>query len=171
MENRHLSAEPGHTEVLQQVLSTLQSLQKIHDGLVASVKLVEDRMIALTNLRQEGDRVSQPSRSIDREQDRFLSSDTDPLLKPVQLASSTQPPFGNNLIESSIKERELPGIPSNGATNSKIILTTYPHQSGIDPIKMIWGDADPLRRGPVVVSRAPRTIRRRNGKQKVFRDL
>lgn len=27
---------------------------------------------------------------------------------------------------------------------------------------MVWGDADPMKRGPVVVSRAPDTVRRRN---------
>lgn len=45
---------------------------------------------------------------------------------------------------------------------SRIILTTYPGQSGIDPVPMNWGDGDPLKRGPVVVSRHTKTIRRRN---------
>ena len=45
---------------------------------------------------------------------------------------------------------------------SRIILTTYPGQSGIDPVVMNWGHEDPILRGPVVVSRNPSTVRRRN---------
>ncbi|KAK8041162.1 hypothetical protein PG994_014169 [Apiospora phragmitis] len=45
---------------------------------------------------------------------------------------------------------------------SRIILTTYPKQIGIDPIPLKWGAADPKERGPVVVSRASSTIGKRN---------
>ncbi|KAM5464762.1 putative GTP cyclohydrolase [Microsporum audouinii] len=51
--------------------------------------------------------------------------------------------------------------PKRGGT-SRIILTTYPGQSGIDPIKMDWGNMDAKARGPVVVSRQYDTVRRRN---------
>lgn len=53
--------------------------------------------------------------------------------------------------------------PKRGGT-SRIILTTYPGQSGIDPIKMDWGNMDAKARGPVVVSRQYDTVRRRNGR-------
>lgn len=46
---------------------------------------------------------------------------------------------------------------------SRIILTTYPGQAGIDPVPLEWGAHDPAVRGPVVVSRQQKTIRRRNG--------
>jgi hypothetical protein len=46
---------------------------------------------------------------------------------------------------------------------SKIILTSYPGQAGVDPLPMQWGAKDPAVRGPVVVSRHANTIRRRNG--------
>lgn len=45
---------------------------------------------------------------------------------------------------------------------SRIILTTYPKQNGIDPLQLDWGAPDASRRGPVVVSRSSSTIRRRN---------
>ncbi|RYP57442.1 hypothetical protein DL770_010674 [Monosporascus sp. CRB-9-2] len=45
---------------------------------------------------------------------------------------------------------------------SRIILTTYPKQNGIDPLPLDWGAPDASRRGPVVVSRSSSTIRRRN---------
>lgn len=49
-------------------------------------------------------------------------------------------------------------------STSRIILTTYPGQSGVDPLTMNWGHEDPGQRGPVVVSRSQSTIRRRNGR-------
>ena len=51
----------------------------------------------------------------------------------------------------------------NSSASSRIILTTYPGQAGIDPIPMNWGHPDLKLRGPVVVSRSQSTIRRRNG--------
>ncbi|KAJ4250655.1 Uracil-regulated protein 1 [Fusarium torreyae] len=55
-----------------------------------------------------------------------------------------------------------PGQRQQGFT-SRIILTTYPKQIGINPLPMDWGNSDPVKRGPIVVSRAASTIRRRNG--------
>jgi hypothetical protein len=49
--------------------------------------------------------------------------------------------------------------------SSRIILTTYPGQNGIEPVPMNWGEYDPAKRGPVVVSRAAGTVKKRNGKQ------
>lgn len=49
-------------------------------------------------------------------------------------------------------------------TTSKIILTTYPSQNGIEPVPMDWGNADPQKRGPVIVSRGKDTVKKRNGK-------
>ncbi|EEH16904.2 hypothetical protein PABG_06991 [Paracoccidioides brasiliensis Pb03] len=52
--------------------------------------------------------------------------------------------------------------PRKSTASSRIILTTYPGQSGINPIAMDWGNPDPIKRGPVVVSRHPSTVKRRN---------
>lgn len=48
------------------------------------------------------------------------------------------------------------------STTSRIILTTYPGQSGIDPVPLSWGAPIAAERGPVLVSRHPASIRRRN---------
>ena len=66
----------------------------------------------------------------------------------------------------------LPAGPSSTATSpertsahtygNRVILTTYPGQVGIHPIPMNWGSADPLERGPIVASRHPSTIKKRN---------
>ncbi|KLJ06431.1 GTP cyclohydrolase II [Blastomyces silverae] len=52
--------------------------------------------------------------------------------------------------------------PRKTSASSRIILTTYPGQSGINPIGMDWGNPDPIKRGPVVVSRHPDTVKKRN---------
>ncbi|OAL55158.1 uracil-regulated protein 1 [Pyrenochaeta sp. DS3sAY3a] len=46
--------------------------------------------------------------------------------------------------------------------NSRVVLTTYPGQSVVDPINLNWGDPDPQKRGPVIVSRNQETFKRRN---------
>ena len=39
--------------------------------------------------------------------------------------------------------------------SSRLILTTYPGQVGIEPVPLKWIAASPEERGPVVVSRHP----------------
>lgn len=66
---------------------------------------------------------------------------------------------------ASTQNQSPPGrSPNAGLGNtSRIILTTYPGQSGISPVVMNWGHEDPEKRGPVIVSRDQSTVRRRNG--------
>jgi hypothetical protein len=45
----------------------------------------------------------------------------------------------------------------------RITLTSYPGQFGVRPIPLNWGEPDAEKRGPIVVSRAPSSIKRRNG--------
>ncbi|KAJ2747597.1 Uracil-regulated protein 1 [Coemansia sp. BCRC 34301] len=52
--------------------------------------------------------------------------------------------------------------PQQRLYNSRVVLTTYPSQLGIDPIPMRWGAATAAERGPVVVSRSQDTFGKRN---------
>ncbi|TWU74735.1 hypothetical protein ED733_005571 [Metarhizium rileyi] len=84
-------------------------------------------------------------------------SDAAPPIKPsseAQMGSSTGPDIAASALQTSSPRSEF---------TSRIVLTTYPKQIGIDPLRMDWGNPDPTKRGPVVVSRSPSTIRRRNG--------
>lgn len=59
-----------------------------------------------------------------------------------------------------------PALSAAGAKKSpvsKIILSTYPGQAGVVPIPLNWGEQDPAKRGPVIVSRRRNTLKRRNG--------
>ncbi|KAJ5316172.1 hypothetical protein N7476_006479 [Penicillium atrosanguineum] len=51
---------------------------------------------------------------------------------------------------------------SGYSSGDRIILTTYPGQSVVDPIPLNWGNGNPEERGPVLVSRESNTITRRN---------
>ncbi|KAI9037801.1 putative GTP cyclohydrolase II [Aspergillus affinis] len=52
--------------------------------------------------------------------------------------------------------------PANSRYSTHIVLTTYPGQSGIDPVPLEWGAPDAKSRGPVVVSRSGTLLKRRN---------
>ncbi|KAE8150780.1 aldolase [Aspergillus avenaceus] len=53
--------------------------------------------------------------------------------------------------------------PSSESHYSKhIVLTTYPGQSGVDPVPLSWGAPDAKSRGPVVASRSGPLLKRRN---------
>ncbi|KAJ5510617.1 hypothetical protein N7453_002720 [Penicillium expansum] len=55
-----------------------------------------------------------------------------------------------------------PPTDPNPRFSKHIILTTYPGQSGIEPVPLEWGAPDAKSRGPVVVSRSGNLVKRRN---------
>ena len=155
------------THLLQDILSTLKDLQQSHRALAASVNLIEGRINTFASIGQIQDAARRPSQGLDRKSHNSPTPtgshlQGSPALIPLELTSSPKSAPADKLAD------EIPHSGKGAATSSKIILSTYPHQSGIDPIIMNWGDIDPMQRGPVVVSRAPSTIRRRNGKCILF---
>lgn len=70
--------------------------------------------------------------------------------------ASPKPPVRGTSTTVAANEAQKSGF------TSRIVLTTYPKQIGIDPLPMKWGASDPAERGPVVVSRSSSTIGRRN---------
>ncbi|KAI0457837.1 GTP cyclohydrolase N terminal-domain-containing protein [Xylaria acuta] len=97
----------------------------------------------------------------------------DTLAPPVHSPTLTEksPPENNLPVEAALPQAAL-ATPSKESSfvkaqaekagfSSRIILTTYPKQIGINPIPLNWGTPGP-ERGPVVVSRSSSTIRKRN---------
>lgn len=159
------------TLMLQEILSTLKTLQQSHSTLAASVAVIEDRVSTLTDIRHIHDGTRQQAQGLDRKQHSSPALignhlQGSPALIPFELASSPKSLPADRSTETTthVGKASHTAYPTAATTSSKIILSTYPHQSGIDPITMVWGDPDPMQRGPVVVSRAPSTIRRRNGR-------
>ncbi|KAH6603365.1 gtp cyclohydrolase ii [Trichoderma cornu-damae] len=126
-----------------QLLSSVESLtSKFSSSAISTEALDPASKLPVTSLLPESSKDSTPK-------DTEVSGDVAPI----------QSSFDNGAAQPS---SALSPSSRSGFT-SRIVLTTYPKQLGIDPLQMDWGNIDPLQRGPVVVSRAASTIRRRNG--------
>jgi hypothetical protein len=79
------------------------------------------------------------------------SSDEEEDLSPKSSASPRK---------ASLTSPQSPAGPSLYA--QRVILTTYPGQVGVTPLPMVWGHPDPEKRGPIVASRNPSSIKKRN---------
>ena len=156
--------------LLEQILSSVQSIQMGYQHLSATVESIQRQVDVLSGVKQVHDIAgktypsqkrlvpAQPS-TIGKQR---VVSDTEPSLN-AEAASLELGIAGST--EARNDEENLFGRKHNATATSRIILTTYPGQSGIDPVMINWGLVDALERGPVVVSRSQSTVRRRNGKR------
>lgn len=154
----------GTAGLLQEILHELKSLKQENALLSSSVEEINGRVNILAGIKQV----------------KAVGGVVSPTLKPTP-AAKTEDVLKPATPTESVKEvseqyQSIPGSPEPGALNaaprrasttSKIILTSYPNQAGVDPCPMEWGSKDPAARGPVVVSRHPGTFRRRNGVYRV----
>ena len=155
----HTNGVGGDNAVLVEILSTLKKLQQDHAQLATTVETLKTR--------PDSSHTPLPFPALTQSRP-FTSRDSNsPSLDPVQVARaadglSSSPPSSLGL--ASLANKASPTIlpQRKSSVTSRIILTTYPGQSGIDPVPLEWGHPDPAKRGPVVVSRHPSTIRRRN---------
>ncbi|QVM11756.1 Uracil-regulated protein 1 [Coccidioides posadasii str. Silveira] len=129
---------------LREILATLKSIQHDHLKLSSAVDAIGARVDRLA----VGD---EPKTPVTQPKDTTLQLPTSIPATPTQ---PSKPSVSSDDVSAKDSKRQT--------TTSRIILTTYPGQSGIDPVPMDWGNKDPLRRGPVVVSRHQNTVRRRN---------
>lgn len=142
--------------VLSEILASVKSLQQNHTNLASAVDAINGRVNILAGVKQVHDSAAPAS--------RFTSGATassSVQQKENELPQAT-PAATHEPVASTLPSSEA--APRRSSTSSKIILTSYPGQSGVDPLPMNWGHKDPNVRGPVVVSRHANTIRRRNGK-------
>lgn len=136
---------------LKEIKSTLRTIAQSQIQIASSVEAMSKRVDDL----EESSGVAAGSRATAAGGTSVSSSAAlpsrpaqTPPLRPADAGISSSPPSASADAKSGF--------------TSRIILTTYPNQIGIKPLPMKWGAADPLVRGPVTVSRAPSTIRRRN---------
>lgn len=151
-------------DILRQIQATLHTIQCDYRQLSATVKALDGRIdLAAGIQRLQG--------AADRE-DMNDGTAAAALNKPALGPSPPGTAFPRVTITDEPQdisvEKRLSRSVQGQSTPSRIILTTYPGQSGIDPIPMSWGHSDPRERGPVVVSRSQSTVRRRNGKSEPF---
>lgn len=123
------------------VLQALKAIQDNQSKLAAEVESVSQRLDTLAPSAQS------PTLTEKSPPESALPAES-ALPQPALVASAKESSSASTQAEKS------------GFT-SRIILTTYPKQIGINPIPLNWGAPGP-ERGPVVVSRSSSTIRKRN---------
>jgi GTP cyclohydrolase II len=143
--------------MLKDISSTLKKMQQDHAQLAANVETIQSR-VDMSNSFSQFRSQTQARNSI---------PNGSPSLDPKEVAKyasglSSSPPPSATLGEAAIGKPIPAAHARKPSITSRIILTTYPGQSGIDPIPLEWGESSPDKRGPVVVSRGNNTIRRRN---------
>ena len=149
------SPETSNESLLNEILAGLKALQVDNARLASAVDEINGRVNMLAGVKQVHDAASASS-ATGAVPMAVTKNAKD--IKPAQTVASVsehyEGPTAANIEHSSRRP----------STTSKIILTSYPGQAGVDPLIMNWGHKDPNHRGPVVVSRHSNTIRRRNGK-------
>lgn len=145
---------PSLASTLSEIQSTLQSIQRDYQQLAVSIEAIEGRLNVVT-----GDRDVEVAAAANRGANATQASPLEAAKQRAPRASSV----GHDGAHNAAVEKTSSSPARSFSAPSRIILTTYPGQAGIDPITMNWGHQDPSLRGPVVVSRSQSTIRRRNG--------
>ncbi|KAK1835832.1 GTP cyclohydrolase N terminal-domain-containing protein [Podospora conica] len=133
------------TTGMDEVRDALKAIAEGQASLLSAVSSVSKRVDNIEKERGIASGITNDAVKTDT--DAPLADGT-PLL-PADAGSQSPPPL-------------LAAADTPSGFSSRIILTTYPKQIGIKPLPMEWGHADPLKRGPVTVSRNSSTIRKRN---------
>jgi hypothetical protein len=132
------------------VTAVLHELQQNQSRLLATVEALSSKLDSLAQAPYVD-----PTASIATESDN-LGHGLDPAGSDAATKGGSSPGGGIALASSQAVSTQRQGL------TSRIILTTYPKQIGINPLPLVWGNPEVQKRGPVVVLRSPSTIRRRN---------
>jgi hypothetical protein len=127
----------------------LQSMQQTQTQLLATIEALSSKL----------DSVVQPSSYPEHSPSGTLEAADNREVSRVEFGA---PANGSTKSDAAPTSDSASQAQRSGFT-SRIILTTYPKQIGINPIPLEWGSPDVQKRGPVVVLRSPSTLRRRNG--------
>ena len=138
--------------VLKEILEGLKALRTENSVLAASVDKINGRVNMLAGIKQLKDDAASVAATGVSSTEKAKEVESEKTVEAVS-QQYDQPPSN---VDS-------PPPRASVSKTSKIILTSYPGQAGVDPLPMEWGAKDPVVRGPVVVSRHANTIRRRNG--------
>jgi hypothetical protein len=139
--------------ILKEILGELKSLRTDNVLLSASVDKINGRVNMLAGIKQIKDEAASETANGTLSKGKAKETDTGKAVEAVS-EQYDQPPA--DAVDAPPRRASV-------SKTSKIILTSYPGQAGVDPLPMDWGAKDPAVRGPVVVSRHANTIRRRNG--------
>ncbi|KAJ8085180.1 hypothetical protein PM082_003968 [Marasmius tenuissimus] len=141
-------------EILSKILAQLDALQANQNAMQAKL----DNLTASSpTSERQGLPIYHPRKQESTESlGTPLSTSVPSSLPHAASASITQQVTPASASSKDLKEREKALYPG------RVLLTTYPDQHGISPVKLTWGATSPLERGPVICSRLPGSIRQRN---------
>jgi GTP cyclohydrolase II len=109
-------------------------------------KILEELMEIKINQQN----LAQKIENIEVKEAKFKVHKGDDKEKVDEVISAKRGPFPNKIQED------------NKGYAPRIILTTYPGSSTVKPVPLVWGEKDPLKRGPVIASRHHKTLPLRN---------
>jgi hypothetical protein len=154
--------------LLNEVLLTLRTLELEHQKLSAAVDAINGPLNIIAGVQSIKDIASSQDGDV---KTRYNPGPTSQQSHHQEISNLDMviPASPSLLVADDRTDDTQPSAPNistarRSLSTSRIILTTYPGQSGVDPLTMNWGHEDPAQRGPVVVSRSQSTIRRRNGR-------
>ncbi|KAH8555721.1 GTP cyclohydrolase N terminal-domain-containing protein [Umbelopsis sp. PMI_123] len=137
------------SELLQQVVSQIQALRE--DQLKLSMQMEK---LSLSLPKSSG-----PVSMVRAQADSKIP-DSPSVTATVPPSPSMTPTLDDTATEKSTSPP--PSITAKSLYSQRVILTTYPGQHGINPVALTWGASDAQKRGPVVASRHPGSIKLRN---------
>jgi hypothetical protein len=143
--------------VLKEILEGLKAMRLENSQLASAVDKINGRVNMLAGVKALKDEAATEAVNGTLSKEKAKEAES---AQTVEAVSQQYEPTSPN-AEAAPRRASV-------SKTSKIILTSYPGQSGVDPLPMEWGAKDPAVRGPVVVSRHNNTIRRRNG---MFTDI
>jgi hypothetical protein len=120
--------------MLQEILLSVRSLKQEHSQLSASVDAINGRVNTLAGIKQIQDGVAH---------DASLPSPTIAAQSKSNIGSLAGTTKDGNTDESEVATPPTERRPSTTTSSSKIILTSYPGQAGVDPIPLKWGKCMP----------------------------
>ncbi|KAH7101276.1 cyclohydrolase [Auriculariales sp. MPI-PUGE-AT-0066] len=149
-------------EVLAQILSKLETLSASQDALQSKLNALTGTISpsgVSTPIVQPGGQPGTPSVPLAASYSLIQSTGSPPLGTSIGSVLSQPDPALAQVTgseEDAAKDRERKLYPS------RVILTTYPGQTGIHPVPLKWGAPTAAERGPVLCSRQPNSIKVRN---------
>ncbi|KAF2404560.1 GTP cyclohydrolase-like protein II [Trichodelitschia bisporula] len=141
--------------VLSEILEGLKVLQQENSHLASAIDEINGRVNILASVKQ-----------VHEVAENGESTGNTPTTPQKSVTNAIESKQAESVKKVSDQYEAVPAAvdvsPRRPSVTSKIILTSYPGQAGVDPLPMNWGHKDAIARGPVVVSRHRSTIRRRN---------
>jgi GTP cyclohydrolase II len=148
----------GTDAALKEILESLKSLKQEQANLTSTVEAINGRVNVLAGVRESHTGIAHDA--------AYPSPRVGPQSSPRIIPRNHHSRDSISSLDGQTKDAngisQSPPPRRMSTTTSKIILTSYPGQAGVDPLPMEWGAKDAQKRGPVVVSRSQSTIRRRN---------